>query len=270
MAIHSEYLPLMRLWTLRFLASPYGTPAIRHTFTWQNEAPQLDIPCNHAEQKIQLGEGAEEVTPREFWKLEEAEKIAGFGELLKTQQSHHPRKPENTTLSKNIVKLASHLNLSLVEQDVLMATAWIGQVEAAEKPFKFEILPSEKCVLKKIELVDPELKCLNLKASIPVGVPISPTKPGDPMPDKRPGVMANAPSEMQQVLHWCKKKRGAWAPDGANGGTCRFPAERVNSDPIFDRWGKMKTKQGCETEGGVWDGGAGQGGCTGPQLGRPK
>lgn len=40
--------------------------------------------------------------------------------------------------------------------------------------------------------------------------------------------------------------------------------------PIFDRWGKMKTKKDCETEGGVWDGGAGQGGCTGPRTGTQK
>jgi hypothetical protein len=39
----------------------------------------------------------------------------------------------------------------------------------------------------------------------------------------------------------------------------------VNPGTIFDRWGNMKTKQRCETGGGVWDGSSGQGGCTGPR-----
>lgn len=42
-------------------------------------------------------------------------------------------------------------------------------------------------------------------------------------------------------------------------------AQPVNPGFIFDRWGNIKSKKGCETEGGVWDGGTGQGGCTGPR-----
>ena len=47
-------------------------------------------------------------------------------------------------------------------------------------------------------------------------------------------------------------------------------AQPVNSETIFDRWGNITTKKGCETEGGVWDGGTGQGGCTGPRTGSQK
>lgn len=146
-----------------------------------------------------------------------------------------------------------------------MIASWIGQATAAEeKPFKFEILPSEKCVLQKIDPnPDPVLKCLNLKASIPVGVPISPTNPGDPRPgDKLPKSVTASPSEMQTVLDWCKNKSGTWTSDGKDGGTCQFTLASVQSNPIFDRWGRIKTKEACKTEGGVWDGGTGQGGCT--------
>ncbi|MHB8912970.1 MAG: hypothetical protein ACYC42_10080, partial [Lysobacter sp.] len=153
----------------------------------------------------------------------------------------------------------------------LMAVTWIGQVEAIEgKPFKFEILPSDKCVLQKVPEVDTQLKCINLKSTVPVGPPINPTKPGDPRPEnQQPKSMPTSPSEMQTVLDWCKKKSGAWTPDGRNGGTCRFPS--VNSDStIFDRRGNKKTKNDCETGGGVWDGGDGKGGCTGPLKGSKK
>lgn len=46
--------------------------------------------------------------------------------------------------------------------------------------------------------------------------------------------------------------------------------ESVKPRTIFDRWGNLKTKKGCETEGGVWDGGTGQGDCTGPLKGSQK
>lgn len=40
----------------------------------------------------------------------------------------------------------------------------------------------------------------------------------------------------------------------------------VNPGTIFDRWGKMATKKDCDAGGGVWDGGAGKGTCTGPRT----
>lgn len=134
-----------------------------------------------------------------------------------------------------------------------------GRAQAKKgEPFKFEILPSDKCVLQKLPEVDTQLKCLNLS----VAPKPSPTKPGDPRPENlQPASMPTSPSEMQTVLDWCKKKRGAWTPDGRNGGACRFPTK------IFDRWG---TKNGCETRGGVWDGGEGKGGCTWPLKGSKK
>jgi len=48
--------------------------------------------------------------------------------------------------------------------------ASIGQGKAIDgKPFKFEILPSDKCVLQKLPEVDPQLKCIKLKSTAPVG-----------------------------------------------------------------------------------------------------
>jgi len=149
--------------------------------------------------------------------------------------------------------------------------ASIGQGKAIDgKPFKFEILPSDKCVLQKLPEVDPQLKCINLKSTAPVGPPINPTKPGDPRPENQQTKrMPTSPSEMQTVLDWCRKKSGAWTSDGRNGGTCRFPSVNLDS-PIFDRWGNMKTKNDCVAGGGVWDGGDGKGGCTGPLKGSKK
>lgn len=164
----------------------------------------------------------------------------------------------------------------------LITVALISKVEAAPtEPFKFEILPSEKCVLTKIDPnPDPVLKCLKL-----IGAPNpNPTNPGDPRPgNQQSKSMPTSPSEMQKVLDWCKGQHGTWKPDGSNGGTCRFPSVKQTADKkaqpqgngvvqaeIFDRWGKMKTKTGCETGGGVWDGGTGQGGCTGPRTGSQK
>lgn len=69
------------------------------------------------------------------------------------------------------------------------------------------------------------------------------------------------------------------APSAQKESSCRLiqtsdPAEAkappVNPGTIFDRWGKMATKQDCETGGGVWDGGAGKGTCTGPRTGSKK
>lgn len=130
MAIHSEYLPLMRLWALRFLACPHGTQAARHSFMWHNQSQQLDLPCSPMEGKFTLGEGGNTVTPQDFWKLDEAEKIAGFGELFKAQQARQPRKPDNTVLSTNINRLASHLKLSQVEQEVLLFAILVRQEPA--------------------------------------------------------------------------------------------------------------------------------------------
>jgi len=91
----------------------------------------------------------------------------------------------------------THKNFRLTAQSFLIAAlisvALIGKVEAAPmEPFKFEILPSEKCVLKKVAEEDTELRCMGIKKG-----------------------------EMQTVLDWCKKKSGAWTSDGKNGGTCR-------------------------------------------------
>lgn len=47
-------------------------------------------------------------------------------------------------------------------------------------------------------------------------------------------------------------------------------AQPVKPEPIFDRWGNMKTKKGCETGGGFWDDGTGQGSCTEPRTGSQK
>jgi hypothetical protein len=103
----------------------------------------------------------------------------------------------------------------------LFAVALISKVEAKPvEPFKFEILPSEKCVLTKIDPnPDPVLKCLKLK-----GVPNpNPTNPGDPTQgnplSKR---IPTPPSEMQKVLDWCKNKTGIWTSDGENGGSCQL------------------------------------------------
>lgn len=73
-------------------------------------------------------------------------------------------------------------------------------------------------------------------------------------------------------------KNGLWIADKGCGikipGPLILPTDRkaqpVNPGAIFDRWGNIKTKKGCETEGGVWDGGHGQGGCTGPRTGSKK
>lgn len=135
MAINSEYLPLMRLWALRFLVSPYATQAVRHGFVWQNEALQLDLPCPATEGRFSLGGGGNTITPSEFWKLEEAEKIAGFGELLRAHQSEQPQKPESTVLSRNIARLASHLNLSQTEQDILLFAVLVRQEPALTAMF---------------------------------------------------------------------------------------------------------------------------------------
>lgn len=148
----------------------------------------------------------------------------------------------------------------------LIAATWIGQAGAEEKPFKFEILPSEKCVLQRLPEVDPQLKCLKLG----VAPKPSPTKPGDPRPEnQQPKSMPISPSEMQTVLDWCKKKSGAWTPDGRNGGTCRFSsARRESAKPVAKPAGKAKAD--CEAMGKVWDGGKGEGGCTGPRTGSNK
>ena len=106
----------------------------------------------------------------------------------------------------------------------LLAATGMALAAAEEKPFKFEILPSEKCVLTKIDPIpDTVLKCLKL-----IGAPKpSPTNPGDPRPVNQQSKALPAPiSEMQKVLDWCKGQRGAWNPDGSNGGTCRFPSSK--------------------------------------------
>ena len=46
--------------------------------------------------------------------------------------------------------------------------------------------------------------------------------------------------------------------------------QAVSSETIFDRWGNLKTKKACDVGGGVWDGGTGQVGCTGPRTGSQK
>lgn len=148
----------------------------------------------------------------------------------------------------------------------LIAATWLGQAGAEEKPFKFEILPSDKCVLQKVDEVDTELKCLKLS----VAPRPSPTKPGDPRPENRhPTSMPISASEMQTILNWCKNKSGIWTSDGKNSGSCRFSsAHRESAKPVAKP--AVKTKAGCEAMGKVWDGGKGNGGCTGPRPGSNK
>lgn len=99
----------------------------------------------------------------------------------------------------------------------LMIGTWVCGIEAASA-FKYTLLPSEKCVMKRVAEENTELGCINLTVLPPQP---SPTNPGDPRNQQQKKIPTSV-SEMQKVLDWCNKQGGNWTSDGRNGGTCHL------------------------------------------------